>query len=174
MLAMFLAAVLMIRTQSDYYKKKYDLSNHWSKTQFKMDQRDEARRLYVLYFLFYLAGFANMTVKSFDFDVLDPALDGLLLAGPVELQVVLLGHPGEGLDELALVLLAPLLQRRIGHLDGDLPDGGAKAADALLNELLGMLELEPRVHEGCLIPADVGAQIDGVGDPVGDLEEIHP
>ena len=34
-----------------------------------MDQRDEARRLYILYVLFYLAGFSNMTVKSFDFDV---------------------------------------------------------------------------------------------------------
>ena len=60
---------MIARKKSDYYTKKYDMSNHWEEVRYKMDQKDEARRLYFLYFIWYIAGFAHKISNNFDFDV---------------------------------------------------------------------------------------------------------
>ena len=42
-----------------------DMSNHWEEVRYKMDQKDEARRLYFLYVIFYSAGFAHKISTNF-------------------------------------------------------------------------------------------------------------
>ena len=61
---MLLTAILIARKKSAYHTKKYDLSNHWSQTQYKMDQQDEAKRLYILYILWYLAIYIHQALAD--------------------------------------------------------------------------------------------------------------